>query len=89
MVFLDDGSWYGLLLSRFCATIREIRDFNREMYGTNRESVCINRANVSAKATVDFVEEYEKRMKGMPNDEATRERFLKAVIKVLFSFNFN
>eukprot|EP01052_Picozoa_sp_SAG31_P030503 SAG31_NODE_3133_length_4638_cov_6.219432_3_plen_84_part_00 len=33
--------------------------------------------------------EYEKRMKGMPNDEATRERFLKAVIKVLFSFNFN
>eukprot|EP01052_Picozoa_sp_SAG31_P039979 SAG31_NODE_5677_length_2388_cov_16.564875_3_plen_180_part_00 len=31
------------LLSRFCATIREIRDFNREIYGTNRESVCINR----------------------------------------------
>eukprot|EP01052_Picozoa_sp_SAG31_P026532 SAG31_NODE_2411_length_5752_cov_2.118167_6_plen_231_part_00 len=27
------------LLSRFCAFIREIRDFNREMYGTNRESV--------------------------------------------------
>eukprot|EP01052_Picozoa_sp_SAG31_P001648 SAG31_NODE_55_length_29938_cov_9.154027_38_plen_155_part_00 len=32
------------LLSRFCATIREIRDFNREKCGTNRESVCINRA---------------------------------------------
>eukprot|EP01052_Picozoa_sp_SAG31_P037855 SAG31_NODE_4957_length_2836_cov_2.451023_1_plen_114_part_00 len=31
------------LLSRFCATIREIRDFNREIYGTNRESVCIDR----------------------------------------------
>eukprot|EP01052_Picozoa_sp_SAG31_P022486 SAG31_NODE_1790_length_7264_cov_3.356455_4_plen_425_part_00 len=31
------------LLSRFCATIREIRDFNREIYGTNRESVCIHR----------------------------------------------
>eukprot|EP01052_Picozoa_sp_SAG31_P036247 SAG31_NODE_4493_length_3188_cov_2.660084_4_plen_307_part_00 len=31
------------LLSRFCATIREILDFNREIYGTNRESVCINR----------------------------------------------
>eukprot|EP01052_Picozoa_sp_SAG31_P003780 SAG31_NODE_149_length_22476_cov_41.827189_7_plen_1249_part_00 len=30
------------LLSRFCATIREIRYFNREKYGTNRESVCIN-----------------------------------------------
>eukprot|EP01052_Picozoa_sp_SAG31_P042728 SAG31_NODE_6876_length_1863_cov_1.358844_1_plen_319_part_10 len=30
------------LLSRFCATIREIRDFNREIYGTNREGVCIN-----------------------------------------------
>eukprot|EP01052_Picozoa_sp_SAG31_P027422 SAG31_NODE_2567_length_5464_cov_2.804660_4_plen_184_part_00 len=30
------------LLSRFCATIREIRGFNRETYGTNRESVCIN-----------------------------------------------
>eukprot|EP01052_Picozoa_sp_SAG31_P007599 SAG31_NODE_364_length_16841_cov_7.005256_3_plen_227_part_00 len=29
------------LLSRFCATIREIRDFNREIFGTNRESVCI------------------------------------------------
>eukprot|EP01052_Picozoa_sp_SAG31_P024253 SAG31_NODE_2050_length_6560_cov_2.712119_6_plen_184_part_00 len=27
------------LLSRFCATIREIRDFNREIYGTNRDSV--------------------------------------------------
>eukprot|EP01052_Picozoa_sp_SAG31_P000560 SAG31_NODE_16_length_36206_cov_27.355728_29_plen_221_part_00 len=31
------------LLSRFYATIREIRDFDREIYGTNRESVCINR----------------------------------------------
>eukprot|EP01052_Picozoa_sp_SAG31_P012735 SAG31_NODE_751_length_12354_cov_14.018605_2_plen_224_part_00 len=31
------------LLSRFCATIREIRDFDREMYGTNRESVCIHK----------------------------------------------
>eukprot|EP01052_Picozoa_sp_SAG31_P035099 SAG31_NODE_4193_length_3486_cov_2.794804_4_plen_122_part_00 len=30
------------LLSRFCATIREIRDFNRDIYGTNRESDCIN-----------------------------------------------
>eukprot|EP01052_Picozoa_sp_SAG31_P019057 SAG31_NODE_1375_length_8594_cov_2.810477_7_plen_369_part_00 len=30
------------LLSRFCATIQEIRDFNREIYSTNRESVCIN-----------------------------------------------
>eukprot|EP01052_Picozoa_sp_SAG31_P041758 SAG31_NODE_6420_length_2026_cov_2.119875_2_plen_93_part_00 len=29
----------GLLLSRFCATVREIRDFDREKYGTNRESV--------------------------------------------------
>eukprot|EP01052_Picozoa_sp_SAG31_P048257 SAG31_NODE_10018_length_1194_cov_2.225571_1_plen_219_part_10 len=28
----------------FCATIREMRDFNREIYGTNRESVCINRS---------------------------------------------
>eukprot|EP01052_Picozoa_sp_SAG31_P011472 SAG31_NODE_650_length_13187_cov_3.011843_6_plen_196_part_00 len=28
-----------MLLSRFCATIREIRDFNREKYGTDRESV--------------------------------------------------
>eukprot|EP01052_Picozoa_sp_SAG31_P014727 SAG31_NODE_925_length_10954_cov_3.051589_3_plen_187_part_00 len=28
-------------LSRFCATIREIRDFNREKYGTNRESVTL------------------------------------------------
>eukprot|EP01052_Picozoa_sp_SAG31_P009380 SAG31_NODE_490_length_14932_cov_9.350300_17_plen_180_part_00 len=25
----------------FCATIREIRDFNREKYGTNRESVAL------------------------------------------------
>eukprot|EP01052_Picozoa_sp_SAG31_P021700 SAG31_NODE_1691_length_7513_cov_11.746830_4_plen_242_part_00 len=31
------------LLSRFCATIREIRDFNREIYGTNRESVIMYR----------------------------------------------
>eukprot|EP01052_Picozoa_sp_SAG31_P028650 SAG31_NODE_2784_length_5092_cov_10.113158_4_plen_92_part_00 len=31
-----------MLLSRSCATIREIRDFNREIYGANRESVCIN-----------------------------------------------
>eukprot|EP01052_Picozoa_sp_SAG31_P014155 SAG31_NODE_870_length_11338_cov_14.525047_7_plen_182_part_00 len=31
----------GVLLSRFCATIREIRDFNREKYGTNRESVAL------------------------------------------------
>eukprot|EP01052_Picozoa_sp_SAG31_P045148 SAG31_NODE_8137_length_1514_cov_1.340636_2_plen_294_part_00 len=30
-----------MLLSRFCATIREIRDFNREKYGTNRESVTL------------------------------------------------
>eukprot|EP01052_Picozoa_sp_SAG31_P012568 SAG31_NODE_737_length_12474_cov_14.694303_11_plen_114_part_01 len=29
------------MLSRFCATIREIRDFNREKYGTNRESVAL------------------------------------------------
>eukprot|EP01052_Picozoa_sp_SAG31_P029011 SAG31_NODE_2849_length_4994_cov_2.114694_1_plen_550_part_00 len=29
------------LLSRFCATVREIRDFNREIYGTNRESVTV------------------------------------------------
>eukprot|EP01052_Picozoa_sp_SAG31_P003342 SAG31_NODE_127_length_23612_cov_39.709863_8_plen_199_part_00 len=27
----------------FCATIREIRDFNREKYGTNRESVTLQR----------------------------------------------
>eukprot|EP01052_Picozoa_sp_SAG31_P023860 SAG31_NODE_1992_length_6709_cov_3.654870_10_plen_167_part_00 len=31
------------LLSRVCATMREIRDFNRQIYGTNRESVCVNR----------------------------------------------
>eukprot|EP01052_Picozoa_sp_SAG31_P071109 SAG31_NODE_30015_length_386_cov_1.125436_1_plen_96_part_10 len=31
------------LLSRFCATIRETRNFNRETCGTDRESVCINR----------------------------------------------
>eukprot|EP01052_Picozoa_sp_SAG31_P033151 SAG31_NODE_3711_length_3960_cov_5.475265_4_plen_136_part_00 len=30
-----------MLLSRFFATIREIRDFNREKYGTNRESVTL------------------------------------------------
>eukprot|EP01052_Picozoa_sp_SAG31_P005517 SAG31_NODE_243_length_19342_cov_12.906459_20_plen_419_part_00 len=30
-----------MLLSRFCATIREIRDFDREKYGTNRESVTL------------------------------------------------
>eukprot|EP01052_Picozoa_sp_SAG31_P001952 SAG31_NODE_65_length_28565_cov_8.402914_33_plen_132_part_00 len=36
-----------MLLSRFCATIREMRDFNREIYGTNRESVCINRLQVA------------------------------------------
>eukprot|EP01052_Picozoa_sp_SAG31_P035126 SAG31_NODE_4199_length_3480_cov_4.559302_4_plen_172_part_00 len=30
-----------MLLSRFCATIREIRDFNREIYGANRESVTL------------------------------------------------
>eukprot|EP01052_Picozoa_sp_SAG31_P018043 SAG31_NODE_1261_length_9072_cov_39.512761_2_plen_165_part_00 len=29
------------------ATIREIRDFNREKYGANRESVCINRQSPS------------------------------------------
>eukprot|EP01052_Picozoa_sp_SAG31_P013202 SAG31_NODE_789_length_12087_cov_5.727227_9_plen_178_part_00 len=32
---------YAKLLSRFCATIREVRDFNREKYGTNRESVTL------------------------------------------------
>ena len=37
-VFLSQGKG---LLSRFCATIREIRDFNREKYGTNRESVTL------------------------------------------------
>eukprot|EP01052_Picozoa_sp_SAG31_P003811 SAG31_NODE_150_length_22290_cov_5.975801_27_plen_104_part_00 len=36
------------LLSRFCATIREIRDFNREKYGTDRESVCINQATTTS-----------------------------------------
>eukprot|EP01052_Picozoa_sp_SAG31_P063530 SAG31_NODE_22453_length_525_cov_0.730047_2_plen_73_part_01 len=30
-----------MLLSRFCATIREIRDFHREKYGINRESVTL------------------------------------------------
>eukprot|EP01052_Picozoa_sp_SAG31_P003966 SAG31_NODE_159_length_21911_cov_12.220750_2_plen_179_part_00 len=29
-------------------TIREIRDFNREEYGTNRERVCINSGGVSS-----------------------------------------
>lgn len=29
------------LLSRFCATVREIRDFDREIYGTNRESAIL------------------------------------------------
>eukprot|EP01052_Picozoa_sp_SAG31_P039072 SAG31_NODE_5342_length_2597_cov_1.625300_3_plen_207_part_00 len=32
-----------LFASRFCATVREIRDFNREIHGTNRESVQVNR----------------------------------------------
>eukprot|EP01052_Picozoa_sp_SAG31_P004503 SAG31_NODE_187_length_20848_cov_22.521953_9_plen_214_part_00 len=35
----------------FCATIREIRDFNREKYGTNRESVSALTANLGADAT--------------------------------------
>ena len=34
----------GLSLSLvFCATIREMRDFNRERCGTDRESVCVYR----------------------------------------------
>eukprot|EP01052_Picozoa_sp_SAG31_P007338 SAG31_NODE_349_length_17243_cov_7.408248_13_plen_161_part_00 len=41
-----------MLLSRFCATIREIRDFNREKYGTNREIVCINSVPTVYTATV-------------------------------------
>eukprot|EP01052_Picozoa_sp_SAG31_P017339 SAG31_NODE_1182_length_9512_cov_3.773611_3_plen_184_part_00 len=38
------------LLSRFCATIRGMRDSNREIYGTNRESVCINQVAPAALA---------------------------------------
>eukprot|EP01052_Picozoa_sp_SAG31_P058333 SAG31_NODE_17770_length_658_cov_1.194991_1_plen_207_part_00 len=41
-----------MLLSGFCATTREIRDFNREKYGTNRESVtlqwCCTRTTTSS-----------------------------------------
>eukprot|EP01052_Picozoa_sp_SAG31_P040245 SAG31_NODE_5783_length_2328_cov_3.748543_3_plen_164_part_00 len=37
-------------LSFFCATVREIRDFNREICGTNRESVCINSAVAAREA---------------------------------------
>eukprot|EP01052_Picozoa_sp_SAG31_P052989 SAG31_NODE_13360_length_874_cov_1.922581_1_plen_192_part_00 len=41
------AAWLGKgLLSRFYAAIREIRDFDREKYGTNRESVCINSVNL-------------------------------------------
>eukprot|EP01052_Picozoa_sp_SAG31_P033645 SAG31_NODE_3829_length_3842_cov_124.370558_4_plen_164_part_00 len=42
-------------LSHFCATIREIRDFNREKFGTNRESVCINRAEAAAAAQSEML----------------------------------
>eukprot|EP01052_Picozoa_sp_SAG31_P009763 SAG31_NODE_521_length_14624_cov_34.536867_5_plen_474_part_00 len=41
-----------MLLSRFCATIREIRDFNQEKYGTNRESVTLYQTLWGLNATV-------------------------------------
>ena len=42
------------LLSRFCATIREMRDFNRETYGTNRESVTMYRLDTHAERALAF-----------------------------------
>eukprot|EP01052_Picozoa_sp_SAG31_P010094 SAG31_NODE_543_length_14248_cov_3.230900_5_plen_126_part_00 len=39
-----------MLLSRFCATIRGIRDFDREKCGTNREGVALQRSAVGKKA---------------------------------------
>eukprot|EP01052_Picozoa_sp_SAG31_P006532 SAG31_NODE_301_length_18103_cov_13.772551_15_plen_157_part_00 len=59
------------LLSLFCATIREVRDFNREMHGANRESVCINKV-------VD--EAAQKVVLGWLNESDTSEPKATAVI---------
>eukprot|EP01052_Picozoa_sp_SAG31_P034110 SAG31_NODE_3938_length_3735_cov_3.200220_2_plen_181_part_00 len=73
------------LLSRFCATIREMRDFNREIYGTDRESVtvCSSPAGFLAGVSADarsigkqIVEPRQPRLYPRPPNSLTPENDL-------------
>eukprot|EP01052_Picozoa_sp_SAG31_P004614 SAG31_NODE_192_length_20788_cov_8.938083_16_plen_280_part_00 len=63
-----------MLLSRFCATIREIQDFNREKYGTNRESVILQGQFAAAGALL--MDMYTKRPVELTNDEGMQHVFV-------------
>eukprot|EP01052_Picozoa_sp_SAG31_P028982 SAG31_NODE_2843_length_5012_cov_2.267454_4_plen_102_part_00 len=57
-----------MLLSRFRATIREIRDVNREKYGTNRECVALQDPSIR---TGDWSKEEDDKLDALVKEHGT------------------